>query len=441
MISCKQCRKCVLILLDGLGDRSYDSLDGRTPLQAARTPVLDRLAARGANGLYHAASVGQALPSETAHFAMFGYADEEFPGRGALEALGAGIPFESDDVAVLTHFAALAEQDNHLILSGGRVDADPEELAELKGALNELEGREVAIRFHPTAGVFGLLTLHGDVSPYFTDTDPIIAGRALPELKPWRSHQKDPATRNTVRALKDFLRSAYDRLSSHPVNRARAKADQPPVNGLVTQRAGRLKTVPFFRERYGLCGVSVASGAVYRGLCAYIGLDFREVADTDQPGADIADRLRAARELLARYDFIHVHTKTPDQAAHTKDPEAKRRVIEALDEGIGEAVDALADDPEVLLAVTADHSTPSAGPLVHSGEPVPLLFSGRGVRRDAVDRFDEVSAATGAMGLLRGRELIYLILSHLDRAKLRGLMDTPDDQAYWPGDYEPFRLR
>lgn len=441
MISCKQCRKCVLILLDGLGDRSYAALDGLTPLQAARTPVLDRLAAQGANGLYHAAAVGQALPSETAHFAMFGYGVDEFPGRGALEALGAGISLESDDVAVLAHFAALAEADNHLVLTRDRVDADPEEIAELIEAVNEVEGREVAIRFHPTGGIYGLLTLHGEVSPYFTDTDPIAAGRAIPELKPWRSHQKDPATRNAVRALKDFLRSAYNRLSSHPVNRVRAEAGQPPVNGLVTQRAGQLKTVPFFRERYGLCGVSVASGIVYRGLCAYLGLDFREMADTDQPGADIAHRLRAARELLDRYDFIHVHTKTPDQAAHAKDPEAKRRVIEALDEGIGEAVDALADDPEVLLVVTADHSTPSAGPLVHSGEPVPLLFSGRGVRRDAVDRFDEVSSAAGAYGLLRGRELIYLILNHLDRAKLRGLMDTPDDQDYWPGDYEPFRLR
>ena len=99
--------KIVLILLDGLGDRSYPMLGNRTPLQAAWTPNLDRLARLGSNGLFHAASPGQCLPSETAHYLMFGYDLGAFPGRGLLEAVGYGIPFAERDVLALAHLVGI----------------------------------------------------------------------------------------------------------------------------------------------------------------------------------------------------------------------------------------------------------------------------------------------------------------------------------------------
>ena len=170
-------------------------------------------------------------------------------------------------------------------------------------------------------------------------------------------------------------------------------------------------------------------------------MDSRKVTDTTQPGNDLTQRLQIAGEALNIYDFVHVHTKMPDEAAHTKDPIYKTRVIEALDHGIGTVLDELIANPELLLVITADHSTPSSGPLIHSGEPVPLIFYGQGVRRDLVCRYDEVSAAGGGLGLARGKELMYLILNYLDRAKLHGIMDTPVDQPYWPGHCEPLRLR
>jgi len=170
-------------------------------------------------------------------------------------------------------------------------------------------------------------------------------------------------------------------------------------------------------------------------------MDAKKVADTGNLEKDMADRLDTAYESLNDYDFVHIHTKAPDEASHTKDPDGKKTVIEALDKGIGRAIGPLMDDPEVLLIVTADHSTPSSGPLIHSGESVPLTFYGQGVRRDGVRRFNEVDVSAGALGSVRGKELMYLILNHLDRAKLHGIMDTAVDQPYWPGDYEHFRLK
>lgn len=433
-------RKCVLILLDGVGDHAQEALGHRTPLQAAVTPCLDRLATIGANGLYHAAAHGQALPSEIAHCAMFGYDPEDFPGRGPLEALGAGIDLEPDDVAVLAHFASLSDRGGALWVDGDKPAADETEAALLAAEVAEYEASGVGIRFVPIQGIYGVLILRGGVSPFVTDTNPMREHCAVPDVLPWHTHAADPQARKAAAALKQFLIWSHRRLRAHPVNVRRAARGLPPITGLVTQRAGRLKPVRPFREQNGLRGLSLCSAPVYWGLCAYLGLDVRKVADTADPGSDLAERLRLAHDALATHDFIHIHTKAADEAGHRKDPPAKRAVIEAFDRGLGEAVGPLAEDPEVLLAVTADHCTPSSGPLIHSGDTVPLTLCGQGVRRDAVSRHDEVSAAQGALGCVRGKELMYLVLNHLGLAKLSGTMDTPWDQPYWPGDYQPLRL-
>ncbi len=434
-------KKCVLILLDGVGDRSYEQLGNQTPLQAAKTPNLDKLAAHGANGLYHASLLGQALPSENAHFMMFGYDMSEFPGRGVLEALGAGIDIGPKDVAVLSHFVSLKESEGCLILEQGKPKVPEHEVADLVHAVNEYETGKVSVRFKRTEKNYGIITLSGNVAPFITDSDPFTDGRPLIDVMPWSYYKTDPASKNAASALKNYLIWAKDRLKDHPVNRKRAEKGQKPINGLVTQRAGQLKQVIPFSKRYGLRGMSISSGVVYWGLCAYIGMESMKVSDTGDPGRDMAERLKLTLEALDDYDFIHVHTKTPDEAAHTKNPDTKKSVIESLDHGIGEAIGPLMDDPEVFIIITGDHSTPSSGPLIHSGESVPMTFFGRGVRRDEVSRFDEISVAPGVLGNVSGRELMYLVLNHLDRAKLHGIMDSPMDQPYWPGDYQPFRIK
>jgi len=433
--------KCILVILDGLGDRSYECFSRKTPLQAARTPVLDSLAIRGASGLYHAAAIGEALPSEIAHFLLFGYCMDDFPGRGVLEALGAGVPLNRQDVAVAAHVACVQESDGCLFLKKDKVKACEEEIRRVVDTIRTYTtDNNIHMSFARTKGSFGVLTLQGAVSPFFTDSNPMLDGSPLMEVLPFREYRDDPASITAANALRQYIVWAYRRLCDHPVNTARKKAGKPPLNGVVTQRAGRLKDVTSFTERYDLRGLTIASGAVYAGLAEYLGLDVNKVSDSGDPGHDITERLMTAREALRDYDFIHVHTKGPDEAAHTKNPWNKKQTIEALDSGIGRAIELFTNDPEVLLVVTADHATPSSGPLIHSGEPVPLTMCGSGVRVDGVQRFDEVSVAGGAIGCVRGGELMAMVLNCLDKTKLRGIMDTPVDQPYWPGKYEPFRI-
>ncbi len=432
--------KCILILLDGLGDRSYPELGHLTPLQAADTPFLNRVAEKGGNGLYHAARPGQALPSENAHFSMFGYKPDEFPGRGALEALGAGIPLTEDDVAILAHFASVKAENGYLALEDDTPEVSEAEASALFNACSSYETNHVKFRLHRTHDIFGILTLNGYVFRTITDTSPFIAGRRLSAPKPWRLNRDDYFAQNAAETLYDYLRWAHQVLTAHPVNLNRQESGRPPVNGIVTQRAGQLLTIQPFIDRWGLRGLSLASGLVYQGLAKYIGMDHRKVKDSGDPGGDLADRIKTAKSELDHYDFIHIHTKTPDEAGHAKDPIAKKNVIESLDRGMAASMGPLLEHPEVLTVVTADHSTPCSGMLIHSGEPVPITFHGPGIRRDKVNRFDEVACASGALGYVRGKELMYLILNHTDRIKLQGLMNTPEDQPYWPGDYEPFRI-
>jgi len=435
-------KKCILIVLDGLGDRAIPALGYRTPLQTARTPVLDRFAREGANGLYHASFPGQALPSENAHFAMFGYAPKDFPGRGALEAIGSGIRLSADkEVAILGHLACVKETGGILILEDGKPEPDHGVAEELIAAITPFRFENLEFEFHQTHGIHGILVIKDNASPFITDSDPIESGRPLISVKPWREYNADTAAALTARAMTAYLRHIHRRLLHHPLNTSRTRRNRPAINAVVTQRAGRLKPVPTFTERYGIRGLSIASGLVYHGLGAYLGIDCIKSKDTGNPGNDLADRISTALASLSNYDLIHVHTKTPDEAAHTKDPLFKKAVIESLDRGIGKVAETLMRDPDLLVVITADHSTPSQGPLIHSGEPVPLVMWGSGVRRDSIHEFSEVSCAGGALGMLRGVELIHMILNHLDRIKLHGLRDTPDDQPYWPGNYEPFQIQ
>ncbi len=431
-------RRCVLLVLDGLGDRSHAALGGRTPLQAAHTPHLDAIAAAGANGLYHAGFPGQALPSENAHFAMFGAAPEEFPGRGYLEALGLGLSPAPGEVCLLAHFCCAVVEGGCLRLWRDKPEKPrPEEAATLFAAVADFSFEGVRVRLHRDKGLFGVAVMTGGVSPEVTDTNPMVDGLFLPEPEPMAG--AGPEAARTARALRAYLLFARKVLCAHPVNAAREAAGLSPINALVTQRAGMARPLPRFGQRFGLRPASIASGTLFAGVARALGFDLLPARDTGDPGADLAERLETARRATD-HDFLHVHTKAPDEAAHTKDPLAKKAVIEALDAAVGRAAGPLLQDPEVLFVVTSDHSTPSSGPLIHGGEPVPLCLHGPGQRVDAVTRFDEVSAAGGCLGFVRGTELPYLVLNGLERARLAGIRDTPDPPACYPGPVRPFRL-
>jgi 2,3-bisphosphoglycerate-independent phosphoglycerate mutase len=433
--------KIILILLDGLGDRSYSILNHQTPLQAANTPNLDRLATMGGSGLFHASTIGQCLPSEMAHYLLFGYDAKHFPGRGLLEAVGFGVPFGDGDVLSLAHLCNVRVEGTKPVLALPRKEVpwNEEELNSFYGALESFETNGIRFDLRRTGHNDAILVMTGNASPHVSDSDPITAGYAMARVSPVTGNPEPEQAERTAAALNAYLSNCHRILTAHPVNRRRKDAGLAMANFLATQRTGRRLAQVSFLQRWGLTGMLIASGAVYQGLAHELGLDFRKVTDGPDPGKDLRERIDLALNDDT-HDFFHVHTKTPDQAAHKGDPLLKRDVIKSLDQGLDQLVADLETRDDLLVAVTADHSTPSDSTLIHSGEPVPVMLIGGSVRRDQVNAFDEIHGAQGCVGPLRGDELMRLLLNYADRAVLNGHRLGQREISFFPGSYEPFSL-
>jgi 2,3-bisphosphoglycerate-independent phosphoglycerate mutase len=431
--------RCILLVLDGLGDKGHTAFEGKTPLQIASTPNLDRLASLGMNGLYHSYLQGTAMPSELAHFLMFGYDIESFPGRGIIEAIGEDIPIERGEVALLARIFSVSLRDGELVLRKENPTLDDTTCQILQEAIKTYAHDDIEIEFIPTRGIQGILVVRGNVSAAITDSNPIYEERPLMEVTPFEDRKEEKGAVKTAAVLNRYLRWCYRQLSAHPLNQERSRKGLLPINAVGTQRAGMMSSLLPFREKWGLKGVSVSSGAMYRGLSSLLGIEIEKVPETESAENDLYERLRRAKAAIDA-DFIHVHTKATDEAAHTRDPSCKKTVIESLDKALSYALEEIIPDENILFVVTADHSTASAGTMIHSGETVPLTMIGKYTRRDDVTEFNEVRCAGGALGLVRGKELMYLILNFLDRGKLWGLMDAPVDQPFFPGNYRTLKI-
>jgi 2,3-bisphosphoglycerate-independent phosphoglycerate mutase len=433
--------KCILVLLDGLADRSHQSLNWRTPLQAAQTPTMDRLAQEGACGYFHALTPGSPLPSEAAHFFLMGYSPDQFPGRGYLEALGHGLEMSPGDVALLASLAMVNPDADRLVLKERKPNLDDESAKDFFAAIEEFNSSQGSAHLRRTKGSSGILILRGQgLSRHITDSDPLLPGRELLKPLPWAEKKDDLEARRTAGLLSAYLIHAHQILAQHPSNLAREDNGLSQVNAVITQRAGQATALEQVGLRWGLKVLSLSSTPIYRGVFKAIGATAELVPEDQDAGLDLAQKLETALERLERFDFIHVHTKAPDEAAHTKDPAEKAKAIQRLDSGLDGLLKAVKTRDDLLVAVTGDHATPSSGGMVHSGENSPLLLHGAGIWRDAVQGFDEVQCSLGALGLLRGPELMHTILDRMDRAKLWGMRDNPLDLPYYPSPREPLLL-
>jgi 2,3-bisphosphoglycerate-independent phosphoglycerate mutase len=389
----------VLVILDGLGDRPLPELDDRTPAEAARTPNLDRLARAGASGIHLPFGWGRAASSEVAHWALLGYGDRPFCGRAVLEALGHGraVPYGRP-----TFYAALRPAGAHGLgpYAGA---ADAYDAADLFDAIDGVE-------FDHLRRAEAILTGAPLTSAAVTDTEPLHPGQ--PALSPRPLADADNAADATAVALAALIAEAEKVLTTHPVNARRSQ----PLTVLTTKWAGVRAPLPTFAELTGLRGAAITTSALYRGLAAVMGLDQRDATDLH------ADLATAAELTAGGAEFVHVHTKAPDEAGHTKDPYAKRDVLETLDAQL-ERVHGLTRT--AVVCVTGDHATPSSGGLMHSGDPTPLVVAGPNVRPDGVERFGEQYATGGSYGTLNAADILPLLAGHADRARLLGHRPAP----------------
>jgi 2,3-bisphosphoglycerate-independent phosphoglycerate mutase len=392
----------VLILLDGLGDRAHDVLGGRTAGEAATTPNLDALAARGSCGVLYGVGPGRAPSSEVAHWAMLGYRPDEFPGRAVFEAVGRGQAVSDEHVFAYAALRPAEKRDQGWWLTGR---PDPERDADEATTLIErcdgieVDGLEFSLE-HVWRGE-AVLRISGGADERVTDTDAFFRDR-YPVLRP---RAIAPEAERTARACEAWTLEVMRRLRGER------------FNVITLKWFGRPRRLPSFRERHGVGGAFAARSAFLRGLGRCVGLEPVE-AELD---------LRLVSERLDAGDtFVYDHDKRADEGGHTKDPGEKQRAIEELDAELGPALD-LAE--RAVVCVTGDHATPASPEVIHSGDPVPLLIAGPGVRADSVTQFGEVPCVNGILGQLRGPDLMPVLLNAADRPLFLGSRPTPVDGA------------
>jgi 2,3-bisphosphoglycerate-independent phosphoglycerate mutase len=411
----------VVLLFDGLADRAHASLGGRTANEAARTPNLDALAAGGSTGVLYAIGPGRAPSSEVAHWSMLGYLPAEFPNRAVLEALGAEQEVSLEDVFAFAALRPAEERNGALWLTGRPRDGDDEGAKALLERCAEISVDGLHFRLTCLRRGEAILRVSGGADERVTDSDAFFRDRH-PVLRPQPAH---PDAERTARAADRWTRIVIERLAGER------------FNVITLKWWGRPKAVPSFLERHGVTGSFIADSRFMHGLARAVGLAPIHAPETDDPAADLRARLQLVGERLdSRDTFVFSHLKATDAAGHTKDPAVKQRTIEVLDSELR----GLPTDVSIVC-VTGDHATPAYPDVIHSGDPVPLVVAGPGVRADPVDSFGELDCSHGILGHLRGPDLMPLLLNAADRPLFLGSRPTPFPGADgYPAVLEPLIL-
>ncbi|WP_206205325.1 2,3-bisphosphoglycerate-independent phosphoglycerate mutase [Thermococcus sp. LS2] len=413
--------RAFVFILDGVGDRPIPELGFRTPLEVAKKPNMDYIAMRGMTGLADMIEPGVRPGTDTGHLAIFGYEPYRYyPGRGPLEAVGAGVELKPGDVALRCNLATVEEKDGKLIVvdrRAGRIKGkDAEELVKaLNEAIKEVDG--IKVEFHPATAHRVALVLRGKgLSPKVSNSDPGTAkeGNPIKEVLPLEDSEE---AERTASILNKIIKLSYEVLKDHPINKRRIKEGKLPANIILTRGAGMVPLdLKSFEERFGVKGYVIAEEDTIIGLAKLLGMK-AEVPE-GATGDLESDVMAIGKRALEVYestdaDIIFVHIKGPDIAGHDANYLGKVKIIEKADEMIGYI---LKNTPEekTVYAITADHSTPCSV-RDHSGDPVPIAVKGPGCRVDKVKRYDEFSCAEGILGRIRGVNLIPIVLDLMNR--------------------------
>lgn len=343
--------KGLLLIFDGMGDRPVPELGGKTPLEAASTPNLDRMAREGVNGIMDPIAPGIRPGSDTSHLAYLG-ADpyEYYTGRGPIEAAGIGLDVRPGDVAFRCNFATVDDKMVVVDRRAGRIMEGTDRLAELLNGM-EIEGVKVILK--RSVAHRAALILRGEgLGCKVSDIDPHEPGEELRQAR-----ASDQASEKTARVLNELVRISHERFENHPVNLERKRRGELPANILLPRGAGILKETPSFEEKFGIRGAAIAEVGLIYGVARILGLDLIRVADsTGGLDTDTQAMGRAAMKALETHDFVMMNVKGCDIAGHDGNAKAKVEMIEKIDQMVGEMSKSF--DGSLYVILTADHSPP-----------------------------------------------------------------------------------
>ena len=396
--------KYIVILCDGMADKPLEELGGKTPLEAARTANMDRLAEKAEIGMVRTVPDGMAPGSDTANLSVIGYDPKKYySGRSPLEALSIGAEMGDKDVSFRCNLVTLSEEENsyeeRVILDHSSGEIPTEEAAVLLDALKKGLEREGYAFYTGTSYRHLLIQKEGKVVELTAPHD--ILTRRIGEYLP-----KD-------QVLREMMVRSYDILKDHPINVQRRKEGKNPANSAWFWGAGTRPALTSFEEKNGVKGAMISAVDLLKGIA--VGAGMHNVIVEGANGGlhtNYAGKAQAAVKALTEdgFDFVYVHIEAPDEMGHQGSAENKIKAIEYIDDQVvGPVAEALrAAGTDFRMLILPDHPTP-VRVRTHTSDPVPYLLYDSTKAAEGSGTYSEKTGKQSGKMLEEG----YRLIDHL----------------------------
>lgn len=398
--------KYIVLIGDGMPDYPLPEQGGKTPLQLARTPNMDRMAREGSTGV--AGTVPQGFPpgSDVANLSIFGYDPARYyTGRAPLEAASMGVSLGPADTAFRCNLVTLRAAANGVIMedySAGHLST--EEARELIASINEKMATD-EIQFHSGVSYRHLMVWKGRKFSDLPLTPPHdISGQSIKEFL--------PRGEGGGSEILELMNNSQLILKPHRLNQRREKEGRRPANSIWLWGQGVRLSVPTFREQFGLEGAVISAVDLLKGIGICAGLEAIAVPGaTGYLDTNYRGKVDAALEALEEKDIVFLHIEAPDEAGHQGNLEAKIQAIEDFDaKVVGEVLQNMKDIGDCRILLVADHPTPISIK-THASDPVPFVVFPAVGGGSGAGAFDESICTTGKLKFPEGHRLMDAFIS------------------------------
>ena len=381
--------KYIVVLYDGMADYPVPVLDGKTPMEVAKKPLLDKLARNGETGLVKTVADGLKPGSDIANMSVLGYNPKEcYTGRSPLEAVSIGVDMLADDIIFRTNLVTLSDEENYedkTMVDYSAGDISTAEAAEIIKSVEEHFGNDI-FRFYSGVAYRHCLVWHAGTLDLGKLTPPHdISGKVIGEHL-----SKSENAKELIQMMKD----SYNFLMEHPVNKKRISEGKRPANSIWLWGEGTKPSLPDFKEKYGVDGSIISAVDLLKGIAKCAGMDAPEVEGaTGYIDTNFEGKADCAIKELESKDFVYIHIEAPDECGHRNEPENKVKSIEIIDEKVlGRLLPALDKYDDYKIMVLPDHPTPIVT-MTHAGDAVPFMIYQKSKAKDSgIESFNETTA-------------------------------------------------
>ncbi len=392
--------KYAIIIPDGAADDPLDVFDGKTPLEAADTPNIDRISIEGKQGIVHTIPEGMTAGSDIAQMSLLGYDPLQFySGRAPLEAVAMDIDLRPDDWVFRCNLVTIADN----------LMADHS-----AGHISTKEGAELITEFEKALGDRRMKFYTGVSYRHLC----VIGGENFDKIQTQPPHDiiGQKVSRNLPNGknseiLCEMIAKSQQLFEYHEINRVRRDLGENPVSSIWLWGEGKKALLESFQKRFGIKGAAITAVDLVRGLSRLIGFDLIEVEGaTGYIDTNYIGKGRAAIEALQTHDLVFVHIEAPDEAGHSGNAQAKKEAIEQIDKHVvGPVHEALKKYDSYRILVMPDHPTP-VETRAHSDEPVPFAMEGAGINGILHKPFSETNSENSGFRVEKGSEMMEYFL-------------------------------